>query len=49
VALPFWTLAGHERFVAMNGFFEHLGLIGAFAMAAILAHRRQTVPKAVQA
>ncbi len=37
VALDFWTLEGHARFVAMNGFFEHLGLIGAFVLAAVLA------------
>ena len=36
VALPFWTLpAGHERLMAMNGFFEHLGLAGAFLLVAL--------------
>lgn len=36
VALPFWTLpAGHERLMVMNGFFEHLGLAGAFLLVAL--------------
>ena len=33
----FWTLQGQARFVAMNTFFEHLGLIAGFVLAAILA------------
>jgi uncharacterized membrane protein YphA (DoxX/SURF4 family) len=29
IALRFWELpAGHERFMAANAFFEHLGLVG---------------------
>jgi len=39
VANNFWALQGHERFMALNAFFEHLGLIGGFALAAILAQR----------
>jgi uncharacterized membrane protein YphA (DoxX/SURF4 family) len=38
-ASPFWTMQGHERFVATNTFFEHLGLIAGFVMVAILAER----------
>ena len=41
IAHPFWVMVGHERFVATNAFFEHLGLIGGFAIAALLAAREQ--------
>jgi uncharacterized membrane protein YphA (DoxX/SURF4 family) len=35
VALRFWELpAGHERFMAANAFFEHLGLVGGFLLVA---------------
>jgi uncharacterized membrane protein YphA (DoxX/SURF4 family) len=35
VALRFWELApGPERFMAANGFFEHLGLVGGFLLVA---------------
>jgi uncharacterized membrane protein YphA (DoxX/SURF4 family) len=37
VANNFWTMAGHDRFMAINGFFEHIGLIGGFVLAALLA------------
>src|SRR5262249_43754520 len=34
-ALRFWELpAGHERFMAANAFFEHLGLVGGFLLVA---------------
>jgi len=33
----FWTLQGQPRFIAINTFFEHLGLVGGFVLAAILA------------
>jgi uncharacterized membrane protein YphA (DoxX/SURF4 family) len=37
-ANAFWTMpAGTDRFMATNAFFEHLGLIGGFVLAAILA------------
>jgi uncharacterized membrane protein YphA (DoxX/SURF4 family) len=40
VANAFWAMdAGQERFMATNAFFEHLGLIGGLALAAILAER----------
>jgi uncharacterized membrane protein YphA (DoxX/SURF4 family) len=35
IALRFWELpAGHERFMAANAFFEHLGLVGGFLLVA---------------
>ncbi len=43
VANDFWAQQGHARFMALNAFFEHLGLIGAFALAAILAQRNKGV------
>lgn len=37
-ANAFWTMApGPERFGATNAFFEHLGLIGGFMLAALVA------------
>jgi uncharacterized membrane protein YphA (DoxX/SURF4 family) len=41
IAHPFWNMAGHERFLATNAFFEHLGLIAAFAIAALYTTREQ--------
>jgi uncharacterized membrane protein YphA (DoxX/SURF4 family) len=37
VANNFWAMEGQTRFMAMNSFFEHLGLIAAFALAAMVA------------
>jgi uncharacterized membrane protein YphA (DoxX/SURF4 family) len=37
VANNFWAMEGPARFMAMNTFFEHLGLIAAFALAAKMA------------
>jgi uncharacterized membrane protein YphA (DoxX/SURF4 family) len=37
VANDFWTMAGHDRFMATNAFFEHLGLAGAFVLAAMIS------------
>ncbi len=35
IALRFWELpVGHERFMAANAFFEHLGLVGGFLLVA---------------
>ena len=35
IALRFWELpAGHDRFIAENAFFEHLGLVGGFVLVA---------------
>lgn len=37
-ANAFWSLPeGQERFMATNAFFEHLGLIGGFVLAALVA------------
>lgn len=37
-ANAFWTMpAGQERFMATNAFFEHVGLIGGFVLAALVA------------
>lgn len=39
-ANAFWTMpVGQDRFMATNAFFEHIGLIGGFVLAAILADR----------
>ena len=37
VANDFWDKTGHEQFMAINAFFEHLGLIAGLAMAALIA------------
>lgn len=40
LANAFWTMpAGMERFAATNAFFEHMGLVGAFILIAMLAGR----------
>ena len=38
-ANAFWQSAGHERFMAMNAFFEHLGLISGLVVASIYAEK----------
>jgi uncharacterized membrane protein YphA (DoxX/SURF4 family) len=41
-ANAFWTMPfGLERFLATNAFFEHLGLIGGFVLAALVAEMDQ--------
>jgi uncharacterized membrane protein YphA (DoxX/SURF4 family) len=41
-ANAFWTMPfGQERFLATNAFFEHLGLIGGFVLAALVAEMDQ--------
>ncbi len=42
IANDFWTMAGQERFMATNAFFEHLGLVGGFALASMLSRLRRT-------
>jgi uncharacterized membrane protein YphA (DoxX/SURF4 family) len=42
VANRFWELTGAARTMAENGFFEHLGLAGAFVLVAWLDLRRRT-------
>jgi len=39
VANDFWNLSGNARFVALNGFLEHLGLVAAFVMVTWLASK----------
>lgn len=39
-ANAFWSMpAGPERFGATNAFFEHIGLIGGFVLAALVAEQ----------
>jgi uncharacterized membrane protein YphA (DoxX/SURF4 family) len=33
----FWVLSGHDRFVAFNSFFEHLGLIAGLVLVCVYA------------
>ena len=37
LADDFWAKTGHERALAMNGFFEHIGLIAGFVLVASIA------------
>lgn len=37
----FWTLEGHDRVMAANAFFEHLGLVAGFVMVALIAARAE--------
>jgi uncharacterized membrane protein YphA (DoxX/SURF4 family) len=41
VANDFWNRTGIERFIALNGFFEHLGLLGAFVMVVWIANLKE--------
>jgi uncharacterized membrane protein YphA (DoxX/SURF4 family) len=47
MANNFWVMHGQARFAATNAFFEHIGLIAGFVMAALIAEhaRRQDVSK----
>ncbi|MGA2549571.1 MAG: DoxX family protein [Burkholderiaceae bacterium] len=45
LANKFWTLTGHDRFTAENGFFEHLGLAGSFFLVAWLDWRSGRTPR----
>jgi uncharacterized membrane protein YphA (DoxX/SURF4 family) len=46
VANNFWALEGNSRFAAMNAFFEHIGLIAGFVLAAALAERNGRLRRA---
>jgi uncharacterized membrane protein YphA (DoxX/SURF4 family) len=35
----FWAMTGHDRFMALNAFFEHLGLIAGFVLIAVMSVR----------
>jgi uncharacterized membrane protein YphA (DoxX/SURF4 family) len=37
VANDFWSMTGQDRFMALNTFFEHLGLIAGFVLVSIRA------------
>ena len=37
VANDFWSMAGQDRFMALNAFFEHLGLIAGLVLVSIRA------------
>ena len=41
IANNFWALSGPARFAATNAFFEHLGLIAGFVLAALIAEHDQ--------
>ena len=47
IAHAFWNMEGHERFLATNAFFEHLGLIAGFVIAALFSacERRRERPQ----
>jgi uncharacterized membrane protein YphA (DoxX/SURF4 family) len=38
-ANDFWAKAGHDRFMAVNAFFEHLGLIAGLVLVSMLSLR----------
>ncbi|WP_321803746.1 DoxX family protein [Burkholderia sp. BCC1988] len=42
VANDFWNQTGAARFMALNGFFEHLGLIAALVLVTMLGDARDT-------
>jgi uncharacterized membrane protein YphA (DoxX/SURF4 family) len=45
IALRFWELPmGHERFMAANAFFEHLGLVGGFLLVAWHDLKHRSLP-----
>jgi uncharacterized membrane protein YphA (DoxX/SURF4 family) len=39
----FWALTGHDRFIAVNSFFEHLGLIAGLLLVCVLTLRSQPI------
>ena len=41
IAHPFWRFEGNARFAQTNIFFEHVGLVGAFLLVALLDWRRR--------
>jgi uncharacterized membrane protein YphA (DoxX/SURF4 family) len=41
-ANDFWAKTGHDRFLAVNAFFEHLGLIAGLVLVSILSLRSQS-------
>jgi len=44
-ANDFWVKAGHDRFIAVNDFFEHLGLVAGLVLVSVLSlHARSEKP-----
>ena len=41
VANNFWAQTGHDRFMATNAFFEHLGLIAGLMLITVISIREQ--------
>ena len=41
VANNFWVMAGHERFMATNAFFEHFGLIAGLVLVSAMSLHKQ--------
>ena len=41
-ANDFWTMTGHDRFMALNSFFEHLGLIAGLVLVSLLSLRERS-------
>jgi uncharacterized membrane protein YphA (DoxX/SURF4 family) len=44
-ANAFWTMGGHEKFMATNAFFEHLGLIAGLVVVSIASDGATFRPK----
>jgi uncharacterized membrane protein YphA (DoxX/SURF4 family) len=40
-ANDFWEMTGHDRFMALNSFLEHLGLIAGLVLVSVLSFREQ--------
>jgi uncharacterized membrane protein YphA (DoxX/SURF4 family) len=40
-ANDFWAKTGHDRFIAVNDFFEHLGLIAGLVLVSVLSLHEQ--------
>lgn len=47
-ANAFWLSTGHDRFMAMNAFFEHLGLIGGLVILSICAAEKPSHRSSIQ-
>jgi len=41
-ANDFWAITGRDRFMAVNAFFEHLGLIAGLVLISLLSLREQS-------
>jgi len=47
VANDFWNQTGVARFMALNGFFEHLGLVGALVLATICSEPEDAAGRSI--